>query len=193
MFQELGARQLLTLLFVGFSAFSGISMVFSARNYMEFFPATTGATVEVVSLNVQPDGQQINVVFTLKNPTGYSGITLRAFQASLTFKSSDGRVNRPYGDLPGVSKVQGPLDPHSGLEITSQIPILGQTWSGIAQNLTKGILTANFQVTVNLSTFLDSVAWLYIYYECNVSQTPTSCDRTETVTIPTGGGGGGGS
>jgi hypothetical protein len=190
MIPRIGAKELLTLIFVGFSAFSTVNMALAANNYVEFFPAILGATVRLNSVNPQSNGD-INVLFVVENPTGYTGIWVRAFQASLSFINPNGTLNLVYGDVPGVSRIQGALNSHSKLEFPGKIPMPGN-FSAETTNLTRGKVVAQFEIALNLSTFLDSISWIIINYNCNSNQTATSCVRTGSTTVPVGGGGGGG-
>lgn len=172
------------LLFIGSSALSVVAMALATGNYLQFFPAMEKITVRITSAEVRPtdNGNDIEMVFVVENPTGYSGIGVRAFQASLTFKYPNG-TKTAYGAPPTPPRSISSLPPYSILNFPWRAPMRSDTWGGIAEEFRDGKVSAAFRVLVNLSTFLDNMSWIIISYQCTVEQSPVDCTRGQAMAV----------
>ncbi len=181
-------RSLLTLLFIGLSAFSTASMTLATHNYLEFFPAMDKLTARIATIEIRPENQDIRLLFILQNPSGYSGLGFDGFQVSVTFQKPDGTSPRPYGSI--QSAAQGALPPHAELRIPGEVPMQGY-WNQTLELLSQGQLLALFQISISLTSFLDSVAEVIIHLDCPTVQSPVNCQRSGVDVVPptiTGGG-----
>ncbi len=170
---------------------SGLAMSLAVGNYLQFFPAMEKTSLRIESAEVLPTdrGHYMELAFVVENPTGYSGIAVRAFQASLTFKYPNG-TKIAYGSPPNPPMSISPLPPHSTVKILWRAPIPRQTWGGIAEEFQTGKVFASLDASLNVSTFLDNVSWIIISYQCTLEKSPVSCDRGLAAAVsPTGGGG----
>ena len=156
----------------------------STSNYFQFYQALSQLEVKLASFQSASSqggqGSNIATIFSVENPTTYSGMIMKEFAISFTVtNSSSGR------QLQGSTTLFPPvpftsLDPGSVNNVTDsfsiQLPASGTLYQ--------------FTVTVGLPTFLDSIAGLQTDFSCTSSQ--QTCTLLSTTPLPMGSGGTGG-
>ena len=181
------------MVFVGLAALSTVTVGSAARNYLEFFPAMEGVTVKIASAEAQTveQGHKIVVLFILENPTGYSGLSIKSFQISVTFQDTNGTLI-PYGQPAAEPSAKIPIAPNSSLDFTRDVPLPG-SWRPIAEGFISGELLARFRVSISLSTFLDTLSLIILNYQCVLGiayETPLECRKGPTTAVSPRVGGG---
>lgn len=172
---------LLVLLTIAISTYAAVGTI----NYFQFYPALTSLQVELTSLAWNSDGMSMpaNVIFTITNPSGYKGMSLKVFQSFLELRLNITETI-PQGSLPPTN-ARGPLDP--AVPMTVRVAFNGsldapqrtfevRTWGGEVRFV--------LDVNLTLATFLDKSAILVISYRCESTGPPEACQQTAITPHP---------
>jgi len=186
--------QLTLVLLVGTILISSVAAL-NTSNYQQFFPALEQLQVKVVSVHANANSQSLNgsVTFTIKNPTGYSGLIMQSLLTNFTVTFTNG-TTIPQGtlDYTGVPKK---LNPTSPVNITLLLVGSGTGPLQVTQLIKDGAIPQYaFSVNIILTTFLDQVLGITIPYQCPPTRSPITCEEVGIFLTSHGGvsGGGGG-
>lgn len=179
--------QVLAVLFVLVVAVEVGLATASTTNYFQFYKALGQTQVSLVELQVVPvpssQTSQVSLVFSVENPTSYQPIVMQDFSIGFTVTNST-NGGTLVGPLQQAARGQsGPLDPNIASNVTMNfaLPIPAKDTQ------------FTFTVTMDLSTFLDSLELIQSTYGCTTGQ-PQLCQLMSTTTtspVSPGGGGGG--
>lgn len=187
-------RDLFTIIFALLTLTITAVAIVSIADYSQFFPALSGLQVKLASLNwhiVNGTMSQLititNVSFTVENPTGYTGLTLRGFQPTLDI---------PNTTIPatvfGVEIITSPLDP--GKPTTINFPDYNVSQGAVTFWRQTHNIQFRFFNDFLLSSLLNHVGSLKVTYLCASSGGPKACEQTaisiSTASLPLPGGGG---
>jgi len=159
----------------------------STSNYFQFYRALSQLEVRLASFqdSASQGGQGSNVaaIFSVENPTPYSGMVMKEFSISFTVtNSSNGRqLQGSTGLTPPIAWTS--LDPGNVANVTNSFSMALPASGTLYQ----------FVVTVGLSTFLDPISGFQTDFSCDSTQ--QACTLLSTTPLPMGGygpGGGGG-
>jgi len=198
----MGGRDLLTLVFVISTIASSAVAGAYTYNYYQFYPALRSIELKVYSFQYNPTNTSLNAqaVFTIENPSSYSGFTMTEVLASFDISPPGGGVI-PQGLTLYELGHSVALTPG---KITSlKIPFTGTgngpiTVYNMIQNhqATQSQFIFDYRVEVYVSTFMDTYASIIILYACTTQGTTGQCQQGEIALATTGpssnGGGGGG-
>jgi len=196
-------RDLLMLVFAAVTLVVLVVATFGAMNYLRFYPAITNIQVRITSLQTTvlndstgaPIALQVEVAFSVENPTEYTGLSLSHFESTydvVAFTSPTGNVTTFGSPLP-YNTITGPLNPGDIVKIrTSPFNATGDAPRRAGEPGTTIRLV--FHLDFVLSSFLNKVSSVIPSYDCTSSGEPTTCEQTgmTLITAPGGMGGGGG-
>ena len=179
--------QALAVVFVSVIAVEVGVATSSTANYFQFYKALAEMQVRL-ALEVGPlQGDQsansnVTAVFSIENPTGYDSMIMRALGASF-------RVVNSTND----NQIQGSTGLDSGSPPTALNPNVVEN---VTINFHMLLPAANykflFTVTLDLSTFLDTLSLLQSSFSCDTSQSQ-GCTLVSitphSIGLPGGGGG----
>jgi len=198
----MGGRDLLTLVFVISTIASSAVAGAYTYNYYQFYPGLRSIELKVHSFQYNPTNTSLNgqVVFTIENPSSYSGFTMTEVLTSYDI-TPPGEGPIPQGLMLYELGRSVALTPG---KITSlNMPFTG-TGNGpnIVYNMiqnqqaTQSQFIFNYRVEVYVSTFMDTYASVIILFACTTQGTTGECQQGEIALATTGpssnGGGGGG-
>jgi hypothetical protein len=200
---KISKRNQLTLAFVALTLIALVVAAFGASNYYQFYPAITNIEVRVTSLQTKilndstgaPVALQVQVAFSVKNPTAYTGLSLNHFESTyevVAFTSPTINTTISGTSLP-YSTATGTLNPGDNVKIgINPFNATREAAQRASQPGTRIQLV--FHLHFVLSSFLNKVALVVPSYDCMSSRGPTICAQTgmTLLTAPGGLGGGGG-
>jgi hypothetical protein len=199
---KMGARDLLTLIFVISTIASSAVAGAYTYNYYQFYPALRTVELKVYSFAYNPANTSLNAqaVFTIDNPSSYSGLTMTNVLASFDITPPGGSPI-PQGLILYELRHNVALTP-------GKIASLSMFFNGsgrepqIVYNMiqshqaNQSQFIFNYRVEVYLSTFMDTYASVIILFACTTQGTIGECQQGEIALATTGpsntGGGGGG-
>ena len=181
-----GIQALAIIFMIVIAAEVGYATV-STSNYFKFYQALSQLQVKLDSFQSASSqggqGSNIATIFSVENPTTYSGMIMKEFFISFTVtNSSNGK------QLQGATPLEPPvpftsLDPGNVNNVTDSFSIALPSSGTLYQ----------FTVSVGLSTFLDTITGFQTDFSCDSTQ--QTCALLSTTPLPMGGygaGGGGG-
>ena len=200
---KLSKRNQLTLAFAAVTVAVLVVAAIGAANYYRFYPAITNIQVRITSLQTAvlndsagtPIALQVQVAFSVENPTEYTGLSMNHFESTydvVTFTSSTGSTTTFGSPLP-YNTITGPLNPGDVVKIRiSPFNSTGDAAQRVGQPGTR--IQFVFHLDFVLSSFLNKVSSVVPSYDCTSSGEPTTCEQTgmTLLTAPGGLGGGGG-
>lgn len=155
-------------------------------HYTQFFPAMKQLQLDISSFSFNPAPLSLNatVVFTVTNPSSFSGVSMTDFITDFTVQAP-GNFILPQGFV-SFNVQAAPLDPQK--QVTLRIPLTGSLNGPykVYQLLKQYAISQfrfNFTSTVFLSTFLQSYATLQARYECTTTIATGSCAQAAVVLI----------
>jgi hypothetical protein len=134
--------------------------------------------LDISSFSFNPTSLSLNatVVFTVMNPSSYSGVSITDFITTFTIQAP-GNIIIPQGIVPFYVRPTA-LEPQN--RVTLRIPITGtltgpyRVYQLLSQYATSQF-RFNFTSTVFLSTFLYTHAAVQALYECTTTTSAGSC------------------
>ncbi len=171
-------RDILTLIFLSTTiASAGVGGIYT-YHYTQFFPAINQLQLDISSFSFNPTSSSLNatVVFTITNPSSYSGIRITDFITDLTIQAP-GNITIPQGIVPFYVRPTT-LDPQN--RVMLRIPFTGSLNGPyrvyqLLSMYTTSQFRFNFTSTVFLSTFLYVHAGVLAVYECTTTTIAGSC------------------
>jgi len=136
--------------------------------------------LNISSFTFNPTNISLNalVVFTVTNPSSYSGVSMTDFVTNFTIQAPGGFI-MPQGFVNFFARPTA-LDPQNN--VTLKVPLTGslngpyRVYQLLSQYTTSQF-RFNFTSTVFLSTFLDRYAALQAIYECTTTIGAGSCTQ----------------
>jgi hypothetical protein len=197
----IGGRDAITILLVITTIFSSTVAGVYTYNYYQFYPALQKLQLSIPALEFYPTNNSLNgwAIFSLKNPTGYTGLGLTDMQTFYDIETPFGS-SIPQG-LIGVQPPRETLSPGTTRTFNVSLPGSGDGPYLVTQMVRQGTPVSqfafNFTAKVYLSSFMDTYATFIIAYTCHSPVGGGTCTEageslftTGPSTTPGGGGGG---
>jgi len=185
-------RRTLGAIMVAMTIALAVIATVASVNYYQLYPALDQLQLKVSTFSWTPVNsfgggiiiELQKIVFTIANPTGYRGLSLEHFGATL-FIFDNYNNTFPQGSLPYATG-SGPLDP--GGTITITVPPFNSTaFTGNAASETSN-LHYDVDVQLALASFLDKVGTITGSYLCDSAGGPISCQEIAVTISGTPGG-----
>jgi hypothetical protein len=172
------ARDILTVIFLAATVTSaGVAGVFT-YHYTQFFPSMKQLQLDISSFSFNPTNISLNglVVFAVRNPSSYSGVSMTDFVTNYTIQAP-GNFILPQGVVNYLVRPAS-LDPQNN--VTLKIPLIGSLNGPyrvyqLLSTYPTSQFRFNFTATVFVSTFLQSYATLQAVYDCTTTINSGTC------------------
>jgi hypothetical protein len=197
---HLDKRQLVTIALI-IITLSSISVATAySNNYYAFYPALQKLQLNNPTMSFAPTNNSLNAyaIFTVENPTSYSGLAMAEFEPSFQVYAANGSLI-PAGNFIEYIPPRDSLDP--GKTFSYNISFTG-SGAGVYQiyqmvknqGVSLSQFNFNFTVALLLSTFLQTFTSIRAVYVCNTHLGGGSCLQVAVIlnsspTPSTGGGG----
>lgn len=161
---NLTTSKLVTIIFTIVTIVSASYIVFAATNYDNYYwqarsavlnTDTNNTTIDNIQLAGDNTNTTIQILVSVSNPTGYSGLTFDSSQVNLFFYHTGNTSSRPFEDsLIASKRLDQPLPPYSTIKTNLYIQ-LSPSQSNKIQTFKKSYAGQVVAYTV-LTTFVDS-------------------------------------
>lgn len=199
----IAGRDLLTLVFAMAAIGSLVVGGVATYNYYQFYPALKQVQVNIPNLEFYPNSTSLNafVVFTIENPSSYSGLTLTGFESNYTIETPNGTIRQGFLPFNFPLPLKDSLAQGSVFSYNISFPGDTKGPSTVYQLVQSGIpksqIIFHFEVDLRVSSFMDAIATLQLVYACSSSIGVGSCSQAGVLlftgtskTTPNGGQGG---
>jgi len=159
---QLGRELFFSLLFVALSLGASVYISIAALNYDQLYPSLDQLQFQIVGLHLtmamSPLPPRLDTTVELMNPSSYNGFSVG--QIILDFSQFSNSSSTVYLALSYSQLVRTPLPSHSSSNVTVPAQITAADASELqsfSSSSTGSQVTAHVRLTVQVSTFLDSI------------------------------------